>query len=294
MESAHTHLYRRATFPRNPKDPVPSDEISVNIYGYEPSIVLGIVGSVVFFVGLVLHLVWFGRYKSSRTFQALLAFGCALEVVGYGARTAASQNPFVLNSFVLQYFFIVCAPIFLSAALYWALSVIIRSRPEYRALSPIGPRLLLGVFIFFDVVTIVAQVVGAAFVGVSESQSGKGQKPFITPEQSNNIVVGGLAVQSAAFLVFLLLFLIFVYRLQRHNYLSSQTTGPNKLMLLTLAGTALLIYIRTLFRLAESAGGLLSYIATNQTLFGVFETLPIMLSVLWWGVVPLGRFTDAP
>ncbi|KAE8250600.1 hypothetical protein A4X13_0g4576 [Tilletia indica] len=275
-------------FPLNPKDPVPDNEIGINIYGYTPSLALGVVGCVVFFVSLVVHLVWLVRYKSTRTFEALVALTCLLEVIGYGARTAASQNPFVLISFILQYFFIVCAPIFLSAALYWALSVLIRSRAEYRALSPIGPKKLLAIFIFFDVATIVAQVVGAAFVGVSESKLGRGEKSFITPEQSNNVVVGGLAVQSAAFLVFLILFALFVLRVSRSNI----PNKPSPLLVITLAGTALLIYLRTLFRLAESAAGLGSYIAREQVLFGVLETLPIMLSVLWLAVLPLGRFTD--
>ncbi|KAK0536350.1 hypothetical protein OC842_002025 [Tilletia horrida] len=327
----------RAQLEQNPRVPTPEGEISINIYGYTPSLALGLVCCIVFFIGLVLHIVWLVKYRSTRTFEALIVLACLMEIVGYAARIAASKNPFVLNSFVLQYFFIVISPIFLSAALYWALAVLIRARTEYRELSPIGPRLLIAIFVFFDVATILAQVVGAAFVGASESQLGRGEKPFISPDGANDIVTGGLAVQSAAFLVFLAILAVFLFRLyasglvsaapsssaagKHHSgsarYASAEESasstvngtpaaGPSSAapgatrsqpklsatLLWTLTGTALLIYMRTLFRLAESAAGLVSYIARDQALFGVFESMPIMLAVLWWGVLPLGRTTD--
>ncbi len=47
---------------------------------------------------------------ASQTFEVLFSVGCALEVVGYAFRTASSRNPFVLTSFILNYFMIVVAP----------------------------------------------------------------------------------------------------------------------------------------------------------------------------------------
>ncbi|KAK0563553.1 hypothetical protein OC861_004739 [Tilletia horrida] len=276
----------------NPKFPLPDGEISINIYGYTPSIILGIVGIVVFLIGLVAHTFWLFKYRTTRVFEALVAWTCLMEVVGYGGRAAASKNPFLLNPFIIQYFFIVVAPVFLAAALYWALSVIIRSRPAYRSLSPLGPRMLIAVFVIFDVLTIFAQVVGAAFIGASESQSGRGKVPFISPDNANNIVIAGLAVQAAAFLVFLLIFVFFFVRLYGKNSPITASERPNPKMFVTILVAGVLIYMRTLFRLAESAQGLISQISRNQALFGVFETMPIMLTVLILAAFPLGRFTD--
>ncbi|KAL9939173.1 hypothetical protein V8E36_001986 [Tilletia maclaganii] len=276
-----------SVFPPNPRFPVPEGELSVNIYGYTPSKVLGFVGVIVFILTLIAHIFWLFKYRSTRTFQALVAFTCACEAVGYGARLAAAGNPYLLISFILQYFFIVVSPVFLSAALYWALSVIIRSKPDFQRLSPLSPKLILAIFCFFDAITIVAQVLGAAFIGAAESAEGRGDEPFITAENSS------LAVQSAAFLVFLIIFAIFIARLQKASLIGRAPHQADPVLLATLMGTSLLIYMRTLFRLAESAPGLLSYIARNQTLFGVFESMPIMLVVLWWAVIPLGRFTES-
>lgn len=109
-------------------------ETSVNIYGYTPWLALGIVSIVIFGIALIAHISYAiiaglqgrrGRREKADshagdtsisaversghivTFETLFSFGCAMEVVGYGFRTASSTNPFVLTSFVLNYFMIV-------------------------------------------------------------------------------------------------------------------------------------------------------------------------------------------
>lgn len=51
--------------------------------------------------------------------------------------------------------------------------------------------------------------------------------------------------------------------------------------------TSLLIFLRTLFRLAESAPGPTSRIASSQTLFACLESLPVMLAIVAWASVPV-------
>jgi hypothetical protein len=94
------------TGPYNP-DPKPG-EAGIVIYGYVPSLVLAVTAVVLFGLLLLAHVFLFFKYKTTRTFQFLLAFGCAMEIVGYGMRVASHGRPFVVMFFVLNYFMIVC------------------------------------------------------------------------------------------------------------------------------------------------------------------------------------------
>lgn len=173
-----------------------------------------------------------------------------MEVGGYAARIASHKNPFVVATFVAQYFLIVVVSTPTSLLLYVPADLLPRplfsspprstshSRSPSRG-SPVATRssysvrnsswpvswtlrrnlflvnLTPAVFITADVVTsksmslikaisnsadaltlAIIQVVGAALIGVAESDrvSGDGDSP-VTPKQANDILLSGLVVQ---------------------------------------------------------------------------------------------------
>lgn len=106
-----TRIRRRASLLSSFTVRLPSDNSfakSNMLLGYVPSLVLGIVALVCFGLLLGAHLFLLVRHRAARTFQALLAFGCAMEVVGYGFRLASHYKPFKVINFIIQYFMIVC------------------------------------------------------------------------------------------------------------------------------------------------------------------------------------------
>src|ERR1700761_4576627 len=112
-------------------------------------------------------------------------------------------DPYRVIFFVLQYFFIVVAPVLFSASIYAVLSVLIwRTGLQF---SPIPPRTIIWIFVISDVVATVIQIVGSALIGVSESRRKD-------PTFANNILLGGLSVQVFTFLVFVLLYSVFLWR----------------------------------------------------------------------------------
>lgn len=101
----------------NPNPTPPDGETSINIYGYDPSLGVGIAGVVLFSVFLLAHLLGAllaARRRSpipsplTRTrkqvvlFHCLLAFGCLMEIIGYAFRLKSHYNAFLLIPFVLQ------------------------------------------------------------------------------------------------------------------------------------------------------------------------------------------------
>ncbi len=104
-------------------------------------------------------------------------------------------DPYFLPYFMCQYLFIVVAPVFFAAAIYLALSWLLLG-VSGRHKPPVSPRLILIIFVCFDIVCTIIQVAGAASIGTAESNDQD-------PSPANDVLITGLAIQVAAFLDFL-------------------------------------------------------------------------------------------
>ncbi|KAJ9105387.1 hypothetical protein QFC21_001757 [Naganishia friedmannii] len=298
--------------------PLPDGEASISIYNYVPSMALGVLAAALFAVAFIGHTYFWVRGRGIRWFQGLMAFGCAMEVVGYGFRIKSHKNPFLVIPFVIQYFFIVCAPVFFSAALYLSLQYAINVSPANLRVSPVK-KAFVAIFITIDSVTTVIQIVGAALIGVAESKNSRGETSSLTSKQANNILLAGLALQCASFLVFLSILTIIIWRLRdhaeypkatsRHHALvevssdlpksdnktkesirgTTDTNGHTytKTFLVVLYVTSFLIFLRTIYRLAETAEGVWGKASSYEWLFGLLEFAPVIVAVLMWLVRPL-------
>lgn len=188
-----------------------------------------------------------------------------MEIVGYIFRILSSQqDPYSVPWFVVQYFFIVVAPVFFSAAIYAIASVLINTYG--REYSPIPPKVVLGVFITCDVVATVVQIAGAALIGVAYSN----RKDPTTP---NNILLAGLAFQVFSFAVFLFVLTWILFKARQSPVKVSHS------FLAALVVATLAVYLRTCFRLAETAEGLMQFLSTHEVFFGCLEFVPIVVAV---------------
>lgn len=184
-----------------------------------------------------------------------------------------------------QYFFIVVAPVFFSAAIYSLASVIITIYG--REYAPMPPKLVLWIFIVCDVVATIVQIAGAALVGVAYSN----QEDPTTP---NNILLAGLAFQVFSFAVFLAVLFWTLVRARK----SPASISSSFIVALVIATLA--VYLRTCFRLAETAEGLMATLSTHEVYFGCLEFAPIVVAVyllVYWhpgrwlpGFSPLHKF----
>lgn len=178
---------------------------------------------------------------------------------------------------MLQYFFIVIAPVFISAGIYAVLSVLInRIGREY---SPLGlrPKTILWVFISADVVCTILQIAGAAMIGSAESNGGN-------PNIGNNILTAGLAVQVFCFAVFIVLLGVFLSR-SRKVVWKRGWRG----FLVTFCTAIACIYLRTVFRLVETAEGVRSGLFTSEGFFCGLEFVPVLVAVFLLGLWFPGR-----
>ncbi|WWC60946.1 uncharacterized protein I303_103522 [Kwoniella dejecticola CBS 10117] len=273
----------------NPKD----DEASIIIYSYVPALALGIIGVVTFAIVVSFQASYIATRRGTRWFHSLLLVGALMEIGGYAARMASHKRPFVVGSFVAQYFLIVVAPVLFSAAIYLSLSLATKGYKGSERLLLISPKKVLIFFVTADVVTTIIQVVGAALIGTSESAKVRGNPSSVTPEQANDILLAGLAIQCFSFTIFLSILILAIYRSYSPNYLSlSQPTLVKqfRLFLYLILTTSLLILLRTTFRLAETGQGFFGFASTHEALFGCLEYLPVILALFVWSLLPPSRF----
>jgi membrane-associated HD superfamily phosphohydrolase len=202
------------------------------------------------------------------------------ELVGYAFRLQSSPppvgNPYKVINFVIQYFFIVVAPVFLSAAIYTTLTSLIDVLGQ--GLSPYGlsKKFILWFFITSDVIATITQVVGAALIGVAESNNKSSDK-------ANNILLAGLVYQVFTFLLFLILLFVFLSKARKAG--TSTSSSGLRQFSAALVVSSLLVYLRTIFRLAETAEGVGGYASTHEAFFGALEFAPIVLAIVilgWW------------
>ena len=235
----------------------------IDISSYTPSLALSILGVVLFIFALIAHSYCLFRYRT--WYFSIIAVGTLMEVVGYILRLLSSvKDPYSVPFFVVQYFFIVVAPVFFSAAIYTILTVMInRVGHQY---APLPPKLILWIFIVCDVVATIVQIAGAALVGSAYSN----QKDPTIP---NNILLAGLAFQVFSFAMFILCLIIFLWRSRK------VTTSALKTFSAAVFVATIAVYLRTCFRLAETAEGLMENLSTHEVFFGCLEFLPIVVAV---------------
>lgn len=270
MAAPRPHGYVDPTRP-NPMGP---GDASIIIYGYVPSLALAALAVALFTIATAAHAYQLFRYKT--WYFTPIVVGCAMEVVGYIFRILSSKkDPYLVVYFVVQYFFIVVAPVFFSAAIYTVLTYLINA--VGRQYSPIPPRVLLILFVVCDVIATIIQIAGAAMIGSAESK----RKDPTTP---NNILLAGLAFQVFTFFIFIILLSIFLWRARK--------VAVTTMMPFTLAFCAavLLIYLRTCFRLAETAQGLMKTLSTHEVFFGCLEFAPVVIAILLFNLFHPGKW----
>ncbi|KAL9011198.1 MAG: hypothetical protein Q9173_003936 [Seirophora scorigena] len=260
-------------------------------YSYTPSFALCILAIVLFAISCLGHLLQLVRYKT--WFFSPLALACFLETVGYIFRSLSSKNdPYHIIWFVVQYFMIVVAPVFVSASIYVCINRLITWAKSVGYVLDqwwLAPKLILWGFVTVDVLTTILQIAGAALIGSSQSN----QKD---PTTGNNILLAGLAIQSVSFTIFLTVLTLFRFALFKHPERSAAVRTKDW-FISALAIASLLVYLRTLFRLAETAQGLFSHLSIHEVYFGTLEFAPVVLAVWILAVWHPGRWlpysTDA-
>lgn len=245
-------------------------------YGYVPSLAAGIVFCVLFGLSMLVHL--YQTIQTRAWWTIVFSIGALTELLGWAARTWASECPYNYNAFLMQICTLIIAPTFFSAGLYVILGRMIQILgPES---SPISPALYLWIFCTIDVVSLVVQAVGGGLAAVAFSDTPEGNTKVGT-----DTMVAGIDFQLASVLVFTFLFFLVILRTSRRYGKETFTADRNMMLLVSTTTFAiLLIVMRSIYRTVELAEGWTGYVITTQRYFIALDGAAMAALVITFNV----------
>ena len=128
-----------------------------------------------------------------------------------------------------------------------------------------------------------SQVAGAALIGVAASNRRD-------PTTANNILLAGLAIQSAAFFIYLILLSVVISTIFRSPVLKEKIRQRKSPFILVLSIASILVFLRTLFRLIETSEGIYGKLSTHEAYFGGLEFAPMVVAIWLLAIWHPGRW----
>jgi len=270
-------------------------------YGYIPTFWICCTFITLFSLTTVIHLGQALFIKPNRYWLIPTAALCGIgEIIGWSGRLWSNKNPLSRDAFMMQIVTTMFSPVFLSAALYTILGIIISLLGEQY--SRLKPKTYLKIFISADALSLLIQSAGGAMAATANTDSGS--------KLGSNIMLGGIFLQMVAMVAYTILAFEVIARFWMNRPISrkgSLTTSsstssidieglkkekilPNtqspaimstrmKLLVLSLAITTILVFIRTFYRTAELAGGWNGHIIRTQIYFNLLDATPITLAL---------------
>ncbi|GME81675.1 unnamed protein product [Ambrosiozyma monospora] len=251
-----------------------TSNIKSNIFGYLPN-----KGANLFFLAVWLILTICQASLAILTrelfFGVSMSIGCGLELIGYIGRVLAHSDPYSLKNYMMNSIGTVISPVFFMAGIYncFGTTIEIFGR-RYSHLKPINYR---RIFISLDVVSFLVQSSGGGLA--AKAESGNANLGF-------NIMLGGLILQVITMTVFMVMVGRYFSKVHANRfnldqkYVGIRISGFFQAVMWSILAAILLIYIRSIYRVAEMANGWGSDIMHNETLFLVLDGFLCVLAIV--------------
>ncbi|KAH9944345.1 RTA1 like protein [Epithele typhae] len=258
---------------------------TTNLYGYTPSKESGLAFVVLFGITTLLHTFQATRAKAWWLFPTAVIAGAA-EVVGWAARIQSASNPFSFHPYIIQITVLVLAPTPFVAALFIGLRrIVTHVGPQYSRLTP---RWYSRIFLSVDILCLLITGGGGGLAATGPTNPS-------AVKTGSDIILVGLGIQIFSLTVFCTLMAEFVWRRANERpYHKEVTRGfpMDRNVKFLLAGITLstfFIYVRSIYRIIEFAGGFNGKIAHTEWLFIVFDGVMITLGMFTLNVFHPGR-----
>ncbi|CAK5273578.1 unnamed protein product [Mycena citricolor] len=270
------------------------------IGGYVPKKSLSIIGAIAYGTSAMVLWTQFFSNKPKHPFMLSLNFGMSAMAAGFVLRYMYATPPFTLGKYIAWDMLILLSPCLFLATDYMLLSRLVNTfDPQIvdRCLF-IKPTRVVKIFVWSDVLTFFLQSSGGGLTAShSASMANLGSK----------IGLIGLILQAASFLLFTFLVLTFASRVATHyphiwnpktyapvTILSTEPLDDWRILVFIMSVTCVGILTRSVFRVAEYAGGYDGRIATHEAYFYLLDALPLLLTMSLYALVWPTRFFHPP
>ncbi|KAG6371792.1 RTA1 like protein-domain-containing protein [Boletus reticuloceps] len=246
-------------------------------YSYNPSTAAAGIFAVLYAIASV---VIFFRLSANRTWWGLcLPIGAAVMSAGFALRIAMTIYPNSLPIYLCSALFILLAP-----AAFLAFDYILYGRFVVNCIqrrhSLIRPERTARYFVVSDITSFLVLGTGGSLLGSTDPN---------TDKIGIYIVIGGLALQTLSFGLYILL-VYYAYRSLKRNGIKPFEQPWGKIMKLLFFSSAFFL-LRCIYRTIEVAQGLGNgYLADHEAFFYVFDSLPLLIGISTYAVYWPSRY----
>ncbi|KAL2682593.1 hypothetical protein Neosp_007045 [[Neocosmospora] mangrovei] len=244
-------------------------------YKYDPSLPAAVIFIVAFGASGFYHAYQVARLRS--WYFIPFVIGCAVEAIGYGGRAInASEDTgeWSKGPYIIQALLLLLGPPFYAASIYMVLGRLIRLL-EADKYSMVRLKWLTKIFLFGDIVSILAQGMGGGMLAGADTKSAR--------DRGQTIIIVGLFVQLIFFGFFGIVAIVFHRRI--HNEPTSASLkihSPWQKLLVILYVSSALIMVRSIFRVIEYIMGEDGELMAKEAYIYIFDaTLMLIVSVIF-------------
>ncbi|CAG9952351.1 unnamed protein product [Clonostachys rosea f. rosea IK726] len=258
---------------------------SFKLYHYDPN--RGAAGAFValFILCTIVHL--YKLVRGRTWFFIPFIIGLAFEAAGYvGRNISAGETPnWTTGPYILQSLTLLLGPTLLAASIYMALGRLIRLLNADRH-SIIRTTWLTKVFVLGDVLSFLTQSGGGGMLAKAKTQADM--------SMGENIIMGGLFIQIIFFGFFIVVTYIFHRRIVLSPTPTSRSIGiPWRRFLYVMYAASVLIMVRSIFRVAEYAGGYSGPLQSSEAYIYIFDATLMFIVAALFGVWHPGSMMTA-
>ncbi|KAE8349946.1 RTA1 like protein-domain-containing protein [Aspergillus coremiiformis] len=250
-------------------------------YPYDPSRVAAVVFAALYGITAVVTTIQYFWWRCWYWLPMLVA--SLMEAIGYIARSYSAYHEYDEGSFDTQYLLVFLAPTVMAAACYMTMGRIILHACHPRYINKrtlwVTPRFMTPIFVTFDILAIVVQLIGG-ILSISTTPS--------SVKLGYNIAKAGLVVQLVSFGLFIVLSMRFHFISRNPTMVTSDPRWKRLLLCLNIA--CLLIFARSLYRLVEFSEGSDGYLNLHEWNYYVFEAALIVPAVAIFNVCHPARY----
>jgi len=240
--------------------------------------------SLVLIVGIIQT--WFIK-KWGAKWMMSMTIGAYFFALGISIRFGLHIHPQSKGLYIVEYLFIVLSPCAFIAADYVLLGRLAKHLNADKHLL-VTSRRITTVFVSSDITTFLIQAIGGA-MSVSANDTDRALA-------GSRVFLAGLAAQLLSFLCFSFIYLVFLYRVRRHEpetwEMDNNKRWYNSWLALAVAMfvSCIGILIRSGFRVVELSEGFQGRLTTSEPLFYALDTLPLFVAISVYIPFWPGRF----
>ncbi|CAH0054382.1 unnamed protein product [Clonostachys solani] len=251
-----------------------SDEISFELFRYDPSLAAAVIFIILFLLITIVHA--YQMFRTRTWFFIPFVIGGCCQWIGYiGRAISSTESPnWTLPPYIIQTILPLVAPALYAASIYMVLGriILVTNGEKY---SIIKKNFLTKIFVASDIVSFLLQGGGGGIMASATAEA---------LDTGRNIIIGGLVVQVVIFSVFAVTAAIFHWRM-RTNPTEHARNFKWELHLYVLYGASLLIMVRSIFRLIEYVEGNDGYLISHEIFLYIFDSalmFACMVLLAWY------------